>query len=250
MLTLISPAKKLLDITQPFLGTATQPMFLDHTLSLIQIMQCKSPLEIANLMHLSPALAQLNYERYQHFLENNSLEHPALYLFQGDVYQGLEAWNWDEAAIQYAQNHLIILSGLYGLLKPLDLIKAHRLEMGTRLINPKGNNLYQFWTSLVTQELNKQLQGMKVPILINLASSEYFKVVQQNALQYPTIHIHFKEGKALKTIGIYAKKARGVMARYIMQNQLDNATDIQHFNALNYRYSQTHSDASNWVFIR
>ena len=195
MLTLISPAKKLLAEFNPYTHSTSQPRLLDKAWELARLMQSKSKQDISKLMDLSDALAQLNFDRYQQFSftkePSPGISHPALFLFQGDVYQGLQASTWDKKAVDYAQSHLIILSGLYGLLKPLDRIQPYRLEMGVHLNNSCGKNLYDFWGDVVTDELNKQLASQDNPMVINLASSEYFKVVDLKNLKYPVITVNF-----------------------------------------------------------
>ncbi|TAL59595.1 MAG: peroxide stress protein YaaA, partial [Legionella sp.] len=178
--------------------------------------------------------------------------YPAIYLFQGDVYQGLQAANWDQPTIGFAQDHLAILSGLYGLLKPLDRIQPYRLEMGVHLKNSNGNTLYDFWQKTVTKTLKQQLQAQKNPILINLASSEYFKAVNPKALGYPVLTINFYEQKkeGLKMIGIHAKKARGTMAKFLMEQQIDDVAGIKDFKELGYRYSKELSTDEHLDFVR
>jgi len=254
MLTLLSPAKKLLTIEKPYEGSSSLPLFQSKAKELATLMKSKSCQDIANLMHLSKPLAQLNYQRYHDFgdatFEQQS--YPALFLFQGDVYQGLKAINWDDNSIAFSQNHLLILSGLYGLLRPLDLIQPYRLEMGTKLINSAGKNLYDFWIKSIANELNQQLAKSVNPILLNLASDEYFKAVDVKAIKFPIVKVHFKEqtNSVLKVIGIHAKKARGALASYLIQHQLDDVESVKQFNGLNYRYCESKSDQHNLVFIR
>lgn len=255
MLILLSPAKKLLEISKPYAANTSKPIFMDKTCILVKLMQTKSVDEIAALMDLSKDLAELNYHRYQIFhLDDNASFHsyPALFLFQGDVYQGLQAKNWDQKAIQYSQDHLRILSGLYGLLNPLDAIQPYRLEMGVRLENPAGKNLYDFWQHMITHTLNQQLAVQENPLLINLASVEYFKAVDEKKLNYPVITINFYEKKngQLKMIGIHAKKARGAMARFLMQNQFDDLARLKEFNDLGYQFHESTSSERHFDFVR
>lgn len=255
MLSLISPAKKLLNNFVAFPGTMTAPVFGKEAETLIKLMQTKSLVEIADLMDLSPDLAQLNFDRYQKFYFKNlplNAAYPALLLFQGDVYQGLQARSLSPEDLAYAQSHLAVLSGLYGLLRPMDSIQPYRLEMGVKLENPHGANLYEFWGELLTDYLNKQLALHEHPILINLASTEYFKVVQQKKLTYPILTINFYEQKnnEVKMIGIYAKKARGLMARYIIQNRIENVDQLKNFNEQGYRFNEQSSSDSHLDFIR
>ncbi len=255
MLCLISPAKKLLANLAPFKGKMSTSIFLKEVEVLIKIMQKKSLNDIAQLMDLSSDLAQLNYDRYQHFhIEPNIAEiiYPALFLFQGDVYQGLQAKTWSLEDLAYSQKHLAILSGLYGLLRPMDGIQPYRLEMGVKLENPQGSNLYDFWSDQLTQYVNEQLTNHKYPILINLASAEYFKVIQQKKLVHPLITINFYEekNKEVKMIGIYAKKARGLMARYLIQHRIEQVDQIKDFNVQGYRFNESSSSDTHLDFIR
>ena len=255
MLSLISPAKKLLTNLKPFSGSVTEPVFLKEAETLIKLMQTKSLAEIAGLMDLSSELTQLNFDRYQNFYFQNApldVSYPALLLFQGDVYQGLQAKTWSQEHIDFSTSHLAILSGLYGLLRPLDSIQAYRLEMGVKLRNPQGNNLYDFWSERITHNLNKELALHKNPILINLASTEYFKVIQQKILRHPIVTINFYEQKnnEVKMIGIYAKKARGLMARYIVQQRIDDLEQLKNFNEQGYRFNELSSSEVHLDFVR
>lgn len=255
MLILLSPAKKLLTDLKSYTGATTTPSFLDKTLVLAHLMKEKTINEIVALMDLSQSLAELNYTRYQHFNfkdEKSPNSYPALFLFQGDVYQGLNAASWDKKTVDFSQNHLRILSGLYGLLKPLDTIQPYRLEMGVGLKNPEGKNLYDFWKDTVTDALNKQLAAQENPILINLASSEYFNAVDETRLKFPICTINFYERKndKMKIIGIHAKKARGTMAKFLMQNQFDEIGQIKNFNELGYQYHESTSDDTHLNFVR
>lgn len=255
MLTLLSPAKKLLTATKPFDGATTEPVFLKETTELVKLMKAKSVEQIAALMDLSNALAVLNYDRYQDFHlkpTTSKTSYPALFLFQGDVYQGLEAIRWSSDDVAFSQNHLAILSGLYGLLRPLDAIQPYRLEMGVHLVNPRGNTLYAYWRDTLTKALNKQLASHDNPVLINLASTEYFKAVDEKKLNYPVLTVNFYERKnnEIKMIGIYAKKARGMMARFMMQNKIDHQEQLKDFSESGYCYNQESSSEQHMDFIR
>jgi cytoplasmic iron level regulating protein YaaA (DUF328/UPF0246 family) len=255
MLTLISPAKKLLPITKPFSGVMTEPEQSTWTHTLIEIMKSKTVADLAQLMSLSSDLAHLNYDRYQRFSFDKlspHLAYPALFLFQGDVYQGLQAKTWSPDEVAYSQNHLGILSGLYGLLRPLDGIQPYRLEMGVRLANPQGATLYNFWSRALTEHLNKTLAGHQNPLLINLASTEYFKVVQEKQLNHPVVTINFYEQKnnELKMVGVHAKKARGVMAKYLIRHRIDDLSQIRGFNQLGYCFNEASSSEKRLDFIR
>ncbi len=255
MLSIISPAKKL--ITNPLASheNSSQLDFQTQTKELANQLKDMTVAEISTLMGLSENLSRLNFERYQDFNLSGSAEQPsanALFLFQGDVYQSLDAFNFSESEVSFAQEHLNILSGLYGLIKPLDLIQPYRLEMGTKLKNSHGKNLYDFWQERLTSKINQRLETHKNKLIINLASTEYSKAINLKKLNYPIINIHFKETKngQLKTIGIHAKKARGAMARFIITSQADCLNDILEFSKLNYEYQSSLSDEKNIFFIR
>lgn len=255
MLSIISPAKKLLATPRPSYKKSTSLRFLEQTLELVELLKSMNVAEISQLMGLSETLARLNFERYQDFSIDGSTKQPsanALFLFQGDVYQSLNASTLEDTAIEFAQKHLNILSGLYGLIRPLDLIQPYRLEMGTSLANSAGNNLYDYWQPTLTTHLNNELKKHQNPVLLNLASSEYCKAIKASALKYPMVNVHFKENKngQLKTIGIHAKKARGAMARYIIENQLDDIDGVIRFKNLDYQYQKSLSDELNLVFSR
>ena len=254
MLMIISPAKTL-DFERPApTAEFTMPELLDHAQELINILQEKESFDIAELMKISMKLADLNASRFREwqrpFTSGNAKQ--ALFAFKGDVYTGLNADALDGAGITFAQNHLRILSGLYGLLRPLDLMQAYRLEMGTRLANPQGKNLYEFWGSLITEKLNRALKEQGDNILINLASNEYFKAVKRDKLNAEIITPVFKEkrGDNYKIISFSAKKARGLMSRYIIDNQIANPAFIKNFNLDDYAYNPTLSSGNEWVFSR
>jgi uncharacterized protein len=252
MLTLLSPAKKLADKTPNTHNTT--PLFQEKALQLIHGLKKLNPHEIASLMKLSDKLALLNYDRYQQFAQKPAKEqsHPSGYLFQGDVYQGLDFKSLDEKAIAFGQQHLCILSGLYGLLSPLDAIQPYRLEMGTQLSNPLGKNLYDFWRDTITKSLNEKLQSHTNRFVVNLASNEYFKAVDIKQLRHPVINIDFKEFKqgAYKTIGIHAKKARGTMARFILEQKVDAYEALMTFDELGYGFNEDLSKEAHLVFTR
>ena len=205
-------------------------------------------------MNVSAKIADLNFDRYESwkkpFTQKNAKQ--AVLAFKGDVYTGLNAESFNTADFKFAQSHLRVLSGLYGLLRPLDLMQPYRLEMGTRLKTDQGKNLYEFWGTDITQGLNKQLKKIKSDTLINLASNEYFKSVKPQELNAEIITPAFKEFKNgdYKMIGIYAKKARGLLSRYIIQNKLSDPEDIKLFNEDGYKFNKKLSKGSNWVFTR
>lgn len=250
MLILISPAKTL-DYSIPNFKEFTQPDFQQDVKSLIQVMKKKSANEIRDLMHVSDSLASLNEERFQTFQKDFNPENSkqALLAFKGDVYTRIDVENYTPDDFDFAQNHLRILSGLYGLLKPLDLIQPYRLEMGTRLENKKGKNLYEFWDQKIAKAINESAKGKPI---VNLASQEYFKAVNQKILKSPLVNIHFKEFKdeTYQTIGFFAKQARGMMTNFAIKNKLTDPKDLKTFNEEKYEYSEKLSSSKDWVFIR
>lgn len=254
MLIVISPAKTLDFDTQPVTQQYSQPEMLNQSESLIDILMTKSPADIEKLMKISPKLSELNVGRYhswsQPFEPSNAKQ--ALLAFKGDVYTGLDAENFSEDDFSYAQNHLRILSGLYGVLKPLDLMQAYRLEMGIRLENPKGKNLYEFWGSDITEKINAQLNDINSDVLLNLASNEYFKSVKKKEVNGDIVTPVFKDWKndQYKMISFYAKKARGLMSAWVIQNQISDLTKLSQFNVDGYQYSENDSDPLNPVFLR
>ena len=254
MLIVISPAKTLDFDTPPVTHTFSQPEMLDQSESLINILTTKSPADIEQLMKISPKLSELNVERYhswsQPFKPSNAKQ--AMLAFKGDVYTGLDAETFSEDDFSYAQNHLRILSGLYGVLKPLDLMQAYRLEMGIRLENPKGKNLYEFWGSDITGKINTQLKEIDSDVLLNLASNEYFKSVKKKEVNGDIVTPVFKDWKngQYKMISFYAKKARGLMSAWVIQNQIEKLEQLSQFNVDGYQYSENDSDPLNPVFLR
>lgn len=254
MLLVVSPAKNLDYESRLATHTYTQPQLLDESQQLIELCKKLSPSDIASLMKISDKLAGLNAARFgewtQPFTPDNSRQ--ALLAFNGDVYSGLDAASFSEADFDFAQNHMRILSGLYGLLKPLDLMQAYRLEMGTKLANDRGSNLYQFWGDIITRHLNQALAEQGDDVLINLASNEYFKSVKKKDLSATIITPAFKDWKngQYKMISFFAKKARGLMARYIIQNQLTDIEALKSFDLGGYQYSDDLSVGHDWVFTR
>jgi cytoplasmic iron level regulating protein YaaA (DUF328/UPF0246 family) len=253
VLALISPAKTL-DLTPcPQLEDYSQPVFIKQASYLAEHMRSLDSTALMQLMNISRQLAELNVERFQQWHTPFSLVNakPAILTFKGDVYQGLAAEQLTAADLAYAQQHLAILSGLYGLLKPLDLIQAYRLEMGIKLITAKADSLYDYWTKLVTQAINQSLTHGK-HYLINLASQEYFKVVDIKAIRQPVVTPVFKEKRAgvYKIISFNAKKARGMMCRFMIDERLTRAEDLKAFSMANYRFNKQLSTEWQWVFTR
>ncbi len=252
MLMLVSPAKTL-DYETPLpITDFSQPEMLEDAQELIDQLKSLSPADVASLMSLSEKLAHLNTSRFQHWQLpfNSENARPAIYAFKGDVYTGLDAYSLSKSDMKFAQSHLRMLSGLYGLLKPLDLMQAYRLEMGTKYANSRGKNLYEFWGDSITDKLNEQLSNKDV--LLNLASNEYFKAVNKKTLNAQIITPVFKDEKngQFKIISFYAKKARGMMAAYVIKNRIKKIEDIKQFNVAGYEFSEERSNAKEWVFIR
>ena len=254
MLIVVSPAKTL-DYDSPARTQVfTQPDYLDRSQELISRLRHLSSLDISELMKVSTKIADLNFDRYEswdrRFTQQNAKQ--AILAFKGDVYTGLDAETFSAKDFTFAQKHLRILSGLYGLLRPLDLMQAYRLEMGTKLDTERGKNLYDFWDSTITEGLNSQLKNIKSNTLINLASNEYFKSVKPKQLNATIITPAFKEFKDgdYKMIGIYAKKARGMLSRYIIKHQLTDPADIKSFDNEGYKFNKSLSKGSTWVFSR
>ena len=254
MLVVISAAKAL-DCSVAKTRTHTQAQFLKESSSLVRILRKKSRGELKSLMGVSDAIAKLNYERYQQwgtpFTLTNAKQ--AILTFKGDAYKSLEVESLDANDLKFAQKHLYILSGLYGLLRVLDLIQPYRLDMGTRLSNGQWRNLYQFWGNKLSAQINAALQASSPSAqLINLASGEYSKAIQLNTIEAPVITPVFKEkrGDAYKTIGFVAKKARGLMSRYVIKNRIKSAEQLQQFRVDGYRFRPRMSDDSTWVFTR
>ncbi|MBC7193496.1 peroxide stress protein YaaA [Marinobacter sp.] len=253
MLMVISPAKNLDYESELPTSKHSQPDFLDDACELIDQLKALEPHQVSNLMGISDKLGQLNAERFQSwhtpFTPDNA--RPAALAFNGDVYTGLDARSFSDKEFEFAQRHLRILSGLYGILRPLDLMQPYRLEMGTRFENRRGKDLYAFWGSRITDELNRLLKADD-GVLINLASNEYFKSVRKKELDASIITPQFKDWKngQYKMISFYAKKARGLMCRYAIQNGITKAEDLKGFNLDGYYFSAEQSDDKTWTFLR
>jgi cytoplasmic iron level regulating protein YaaA (DUF328/UPF0246 family) len=255
MITVISPAKNLDYETSAPVEKFTQPDLLSHSEELIQVCKELSSQQVASLMKISDKLAGLNVARFNEWAQPFNLRNAkqALFAFNGDVYTGLEATTLSKDALDYAQQHLRILSGLYGVLKPLDLMQAYRLEMGTKLENSRGKNLYEFWGTIIAEKLNQALEESNSKQLVNLASNEYFKAVDKKALKAEIVTPIFKDCKngQYKVISFYAKKARGMMARYIVENNVNSLQGLTAFNSAGYYYSEAATVKENEpVFLR
>ncbi|MBL3657371.1 peroxide stress protein YaaA [Fulvivirga sediminis] len=253
MIAIVSPAKTL-DFETPYSTKKTLPRFQKEALELIDVLKQKSEQDIEKLMSISEKLATLNVERYHNFTQKKDPKHakPAMLAFQGDVYQGLEAASFNENEIDFAQDHFRILSGLYGLLRPLDLIQPYRLEMGTSLKVGEANNLYEFWGDTISKTLNKDLKDQGDDILINLASQEYFKSVNLKAFNGKVIDVEFKDFKndKYKIISFYAKKARGMMAKYMIKNSIATVEELKGFDYDGYWYDEKDSTENLLAFKR
>lgn len=252
MKAIISPAKSLNYKEKSPFNTCTQPLFLEQSSIINKVLKKLNPKDLSQLMSISDKLADLNWERNQSwqlpFDETNAKQ--AIYSFDGEVYVGIDAYNLSEKATKYLQNHLWILSGLYGLLRPFDLMQAYRLEMGTKLAVEKHKNLYEFWKTNLTSFVNSNLTENET--LINLASNEYASVLDFKQIKSPIITPVFKDYKngSLKTISFFAKKARGLMVRFMAEHQLTNPEDLKRFNTEGYQYDDNLSTQTEWVFTR
>lgn len=254
MLHVISPAKTLDFKTPPVTQIATQPQFLSESQVLIEQLRHLAPDEVASLMSISQKLGELNHARFHDwhlpFTPDNAKQ--AVLAFKGDVYTGMNAESFSDEDFDQAQQHLRILSGLYGLLRPLDLIQPYRLEMGTQFANSRGKNLYEFWGMQLTDALNQELSRYSEKLLINLASNEYWSAVKPKQLNGVVITPIFKDTKngKQKIISFYAKKARGMMSAFIIQNKISRADDLKQFDTAGYAFDAKQSTATEWVFTR
>jgi len=252
MKLVISPAKSLNYDSKLPTGFSSESCFLNEAKELNTLLKKKSPKALSELMHISPKLGALNYERNQNWSLPFSSENArqAIYAFDGDVYRGLDAYTISEEKLDVLQNTVRIISGLYGLLKPLDLIQPYRLEMGTKFPVGKNKNLYEFWRKKITTALNDELYEDE--LLVNLASQEYFKAIDVKALKAPLIHVDFKEFKngQFKTIAIFSKRARGLMTRHIVETNAKSIGDLKTFNAERYAFDANLSTENKLVFTR
>ena len=254
MLLIISPAKTLdYESPIPYKGKSELD-FVKESAQLVRILRKLKPEEISKLMKVSSKIAYLNHDRFAQWKapihEENARQ--AIFAFKGEVYNGMDAYSLQQEEIEYAQKHMRILSGLYGLLKPMDMMLPYRLEMGTKLATSKFNNLYDFWGDKITRKLQKAIDESGTPVLINLASNEYFKSINTKKLKANIITPVFKEakGNSYKVITIFAKKARGLMSRYIIQNRIENPEDLKHFDLEGYFYNDALSTKTELSFTR
>jgi cytoplasmic iron level regulating protein YaaA (DUF328/UPF0246 family) len=254
MLTVISPAKTLDYDTPTVTDAFTQPVHLTQSRKLVRRLREFSTPNLSTLMNVNDNIAELNRQRFKKwktpFKPENARQ--AIFAFKGDAYIGLDAYSMTKQNVDFAQQHLRILSGLYGVLRPLDLIQPYRLEMGTRIDTNTGKNLYQFWDGRITKTLNQELRQSNSKSLINLASIEYFKSIKPKVLKAAVITPVFKDYHkgSYQVIGFFAKKARGLMARYLIDNEIDNPAELMNFGADGYAYNAAMSSSHEWVFTR
>ena len=254
MLTVLSPAKKLDLEPVDTPGVVSEPSLTNHTATLARAAKKLSVSELQDLMKLSDNLAELNFERFKAFRLNgrSNSSKPAMLTFNGNVYEGLDAGSLSAKDIDFAQDHVRILSGLYGVLKPMDTIQPYRLEMGRKLTTERGTNLYQFWGSTIAETLMDAMADHADKTIVNLASNEYFKAVDKKALDAPIIEAKFlniKNGEA-RNLMFFGKRARGLMARWIVDNRIDAADDLRGFNVEGYKYNKSQSTAEQMIFTR
>ncbi len=249
MLAIISPSKTQ-DFSECNIDIFSQTRQLESSNELVGILKSKSKSQISKLMSLSEKLSELNFDRFQKFKLPFTLDNAkqAILAFKGDVYNGINAPDLSSEDLEFAQSKVRMLSGLYGVVRPLDLIQPYRLEMGTKLSNAKGPNLYDYWGTEISNVLNED----EPDLIINLASNEYFKAIDKNTLKANILDIVFKEkkGETYKVIGIYAKRARGLMINYIIRNRLENPEALKDFSDEGYRFDRDLSSDSSWVYLR
>ncbi len=253
MLMVISPAKTL-DYNIADYPHFTLPAKLEQTKILVSQLSNYEATELSQLMNISDSLAKLNHQRYQGFQTPFTLQNAgqALLVFKGDVYRGIQVEAYDDDDLAFAQDHLRILSGLYGILRPLDLMQLYRLEMGTKLATDKGKNLYEFWNNQLATLLNADFVGIDKPVLVNLASNEYFKSVDLKTLRAKVLNIGFKQKKGddYKVVTIYAKKARGMMVDFVIRNRIEDPEQMKGFDRDGYTFRPELSTADSWIFCR
>lgn len=254
MLIVISPAKTLNMLPETSSSFYSTPSQLNKSQELVEVLKKKNTKQLEKLMGISTQLAQLNYERFQqwHLTYNSNEAKQAIFAFRGDVYSGIDIDSFTNDQLEYTQDHLRILSGLYGVLKPMDLILPYRLEMGTPISVGKNKNLYEFWKGIITNEIEKAILAQNDKILINLASNEYFKSIDKRKLGATIITPVFKDNKngQFKIISFFAKKARGMMSRFLLQNKIGNVEDLKHFEEDGYFFNEKMSTEASPTFTR
>lgn len=255
MLT-IFPSSKTMGTCKTVVGQVTFPDFIEYANTLVTELKKYTELELKKSMNLSDKLANLTWINYQSFKLKSEIKDmsPAIYSFKGDVYEAFQIEDFTPAEKSYMQKNLCIISGLYGILKPFDLIQTYRLEMAVKLSTKQAKNLYQFWSKIITNRLNELLSSEDFPILLNLTSTEYFKVINVKNLTGQVITPIFKErikgANNYKIVPIYTKRARGLMAKFVLKNRIENISDIKKFNEMGYKFNQSHSNEDNLVFLR
>lgn len=253
MITIISSTKSL-DMQKAYkINEATEPVFLAEAMELAELLKNYSQEELMKLMKISEKLAEVNYDRYMNFHKDEVVSKEALFSFSGDVYKAMNPFDYSEEQVEFAQNHLRILSGLYGVLKPLDKIKEYRLEMATKVENANHKDLYSFWTEKITNSILKEVSGQERKVILNLASLEYSKILDRAKLKGIEIFdVEFKENRngQFKIVGTYAKKARGTMVSYIIKNKIDSIEDVKKFKEDGYVFNEAVSTENNIVFTR
>lgn len=252
MIILLSPAKNIKTPETPQPIAPTETRFDDLSLDLLETAQDKSPEDLMKLMKISEKLGVLNYDRFQEIDFPIQDGMTAVYAFNGDVYQELKSKEWNESQFRFAQDHLRILSGFYGLLRPADQILPYRLEMGTKLANSRGKNLYEFWGSTLSESVQKDADSVSSKQIVNLASNEYSKAINPAEVSQDWINIHFRQIKdgQTKNMGMFAKRARGMMARFAILNKFTDANDLKKFNESEYKFSSELSNNSEWFFVK
>jgi len=254
MLAVISPAKTLDFASPPTVAKHTEPQFMGEAAALAALMAGKKPTQLQSLMSISADLATLNHARFQSWRAKPQPDavRPALFAFRGDVYQGLDADTLNPRDIDFAQGHLRILSGLYGLLRPLDLIQPYRLEMGTTLKNARGRNLYDFWGAMPARALAEQARALRTRTLVNLASQEYFRAVDAQALDLDIITPVFKDYARgqYRVLSFFAKRARGMMVRYMLEHRCRKPSELLDFDGAGYAFDEENSTPNSPVFLR
>jgi uncharacterized protein len=250
MLIIVSSSKSLDFSKSLSVKSPTIPVFIKESEELIEIVRQYSVEELMKLMKISKPIAEINYSRYKY--TQPSLSKIALLAYKGDVFENIKAGTLTASDFEFANCYLKIISGLYGLLRPLDLIMPYRLEMGTKLKNSQGNNLYHFWKQKITYELNKSLNEKNLNIILNLASNEYFKAIDEKQLVKPVLNISFKQKQSgsYKNIGLYSKKARGLMVNFIIKNRITKLSDLKAFCEEDYVFNHRFSDEKEWVYTR
>jgi cytoplasmic iron level regulating protein YaaA (DUF328/UPF0246 family) len=253
MIVLLSPAKSL-DTTEARLKNLSAPRLMTDTWKLVKVLKTMKSNDLQELMSISESLAEENVKRFKRFKRTQTLENSksAIETFDGDVYRGLEAIDFNEEDMAFAQEHLRILSGLYGVLRPLDLMQEYRLEMGTSLATESAKNIYQFWGDKITKLLNKDIKESGTNLVVNLASDEYFKAIKKIKLKGQILDVNFKEFRdgELKFISFNAKKARGMMARFIIKHKLSDKESLKGFDTEGYTFSYDSSTENQWLFVR